>query len=138
MTRPTPLRLVPPRPALLALVGCAVLVVGACTADPEATAPRGGPPTSLSEPGPPASSAADPAADPALAAFYGQAPAWRDCGDDGLQCTEVTVPVDWDAPAAGSIELAVVRAPATDTDARRGSLLVNPGGPGGSGVEYVT
>ena len=133
MTRPAP-----PRHALLALVGCAVLVVGACTSAPEAPAPRGGTPTSLSEPGPPAAVAADPAVDPALSDFYGQAPAWRDCGDDRLQCTEVTVPVDWDAPAAGSIELAVVRAPATDTDARRGSLLVNPGGPGGSGVEYVT
>src|SRR5665647_2952554 len=47
-------------------------------------------------------------------------------------------PLDWDAPDAGSIELALKRAPANGSPAQRiGSLLVNPGGPGASGIDFV-
>lgn len=61
--------------------------------------------------------------------------AWEDCGD-GLECTTLAVPLDYGDLANGDVDLSVVRRPATGTD-RIGSLVVNPGGPGGSGIDYV-
>jgi pimeloyl-ACP methyl ester carboxylesterase len=60
---------------------------------------------------------------------------WRDC--EGGECAELTVPLDYDNPDGPTIEVALVRAPALDPDERIGSLLVNPGGPGASGTEFV-
>ena len=71
-----------------------------------------------------------------LTAFYTQTPDWSDCGD-GFFCAAVEVPLDYDDPGAGSLQLQVNRRPADDPDARIGSLLVNPGGPGSSGLEYA-
>src|SRR5699024_9069641 len=56
--------------------------------------------------------------------------------DDQYQCATLTVPLDHDDPAGQTIEIAVLRSPATSGDAQ-GSLVVNPGGPGGSGVDYA-
>jgi pimeloyl-ACP methyl ester carboxylesterase len=70
-----------------------------------------------------------------LEEVYGQSLAWHGCGD-GMRCTTVKAPVNWDAPADGSIDLAVVRHKAAGTSL--GSLLVNPGGPGGSGFDFVS
>lgn len=70
-----------------------------------------------------------------LGEFYSQQLSWSDC--EGGQCARLTVPIDYENPRDGSIELAVIRVPAEDADARQGSLLVNPGGPGASGVEYA-
>ncbi|TFD91391.1 alpha/beta hydrolase [Cryobacterium serini] len=67
--------------------------------------------------------------------FYSQVLQWDDCGD-GLQCTEASAPLDYSDPAAGDISLALVRQVATGND-RIGSLLVNPGGPGGSGYDFI-
>jgi hypothetical protein len=71
-----------------------------------------------------------------LARFYGQRLSWRDCGG-GFQCGTLQVPLDYAHPAADAIGIAVIRRPATDPAHRRGSLLVNPGGPGGSGIGYA-
>ncbi len=60
---------------------------------------------------------------------------WRSCGTDA-QCSELTVPLDHDRPAARTIELAVVRRLATSGDPL-GVILLNPGGPGASGVEWL-
>lgn len=54
-----------------------------------------------------------------------------------FQCATLTVPLDYANPAGRSIVLAVIRARATDSAYRIGSLITNPGGPGGSGVEFV-
>src|SRR3954447_16746390 len=87
----------------------------------------------VGDPTPPAAGASappgrhDPTTVPAYAAFYGQKPAWSDCGN-GFQCAKVTVPVDWSKPTGGTLQLAVTRKRATGK--RIGSLLVNPGGPG--------
>lgn len=70
-----------------------------------------------------------------LAPYYHQVLRWTGCGD-GLQCTTATAPLDWADPGGQTIELALIRHPATGGDAR-GSLLVNPGGPGGSGVDFI-
>ncbi len=58
---------------------------------------------------------------------------WTKC-DLGFQCGTVTVPVDYDHPSAARLSIAVVRKPATDAAHRIGSLVLNPGGPGLSGV----
>lgn len=75
----------------------------------------------------------DVAAD--LKPFYGQVLKWTGC-DSGMQCTTARAPLDWSDPAAGSIDLALVRQPATSGNPI-GSLLVNPGGPGGSGYDFI-
>jgi pimeloyl-ACP methyl ester carboxylesterase len=62
--------------------------------------------------------------------------AWTDCGG-GFQCGSVTVPLDYAHPTAGTIDIALNRKPATDQANRIGSLLINPGGPGASGVDWV-
>lgn len=68
---------------------------------------------------------------------------WGACADDaaamaGLDCATLAVPVDHDDPDGAMLDLAVARVPATgDPDQRIGSLVVNPGGPGGSGVEFL-
>jgi pimeloyl-ACP methyl ester carboxylesterase len=76
---------------------------------------------------------ADVAAD--LRPFYEQQIDWTDCGA-GFEKATVTAPLDWSDPEAGEIELAIVRQPATGGEPL-GSLLVNPGGPGRSGVDFI-
>jgi pimeloyl-ACP methyl ester carboxylesterase len=61
---------------------------------------------------------------------------WRGCGG-GLDCGTVTVPVDYVHPDGGTIDLALVRHPASDPARRIGTVLANPGGPGASGVRRV-
>ena len=61
---------------------------------------------------------------------------WRSCGG-GFECSTLTVPWDDAAPEGPTVDLALVRAPARDRDRRIGSLVMNPGGPGGSAVEFV-
>jgi pimeloyl-ACP methyl ester carboxylesterase len=61
---------------------------------------------------------------------------WTACGD-GFDCGSLAVPLDDEEPAGRTLDLALVRAPARDPDRRIGSLVVNPGGPGASGVAYV-
>ncbi|WP_454561469.1 alpha/beta hydrolase [Mycobacterium haemophilum] len=51
------------------------------------------------------------------------------------QCATVSVPVDYNNPGGAHAKLAVIRVPATGQ--RIGSLLLNPGGPGGSAVDMV-
>jgi pimeloyl-ACP methyl ester carboxylesterase len=59
---------------------------------------------------------------------------WRPCGE--IQCGEVTVPIDYDAPELGTIRIAINRAPAL-YGVYRGALLINPGGPGVEGKSFV-
>ncbi|MEY2849867.1 MAG: hypothetical protein RI885_2534 [Actinomycetota bacterium] len=62
--------------------------------------------------------------------------AWRPCGESapGFDCATYTVPRDHAQPSGPTVDLALTRLPATDTENRIGSLFLNPGGPGGSGV----
>lgn len=76
------------------------------------------------------------APDPALQEFYDQELTWEEC--DLVVCAELTVPVDYEDPEGGSIEVLVAKFEAEDQENREGSLVVNPGGPGGSGVELAT
>lgn len=70
-----------------------------------------------------------------LEPYYHQVLSWEACGN-GLQCSTAVAPLDWANPGAEDIELALVRQPATSGNPI-GSLLLNPGGPGGSGFEFV-
>lgn len=63
---------------------------------------------------------------------------WAPCEQVATaECGTLRVPVDWSRPWGPTLDLALARRPATDPDARIGSLVVNPGGPGGSGVDFV-
>ncbi|MFD0228431.1 alpha/beta hydrolase [Streptomyces hirsutus] len=73
---------------------------------------------------------------PGLDRFYDQGITWSACeGADlpeDLQCGKITVPVDYAEPDRGTLELALARYPGTGNP--RGSVVLNFGGPGGSGV----
>ena len=61
---------------------------------------------------------------------------WQDCGEP-YRCASAPVPLDWSRPRGTTISLALVKLPATRPGARIGTIFVNPGGPGGSGVDMV-
>ncbi|MFN8080032.1 MAG: alpha/beta hydrolase [Kineosporiaceae bacterium] len=61
---------------------------------------------------------------------------WRACGAP-LQCTRVAVPLDWSHPRGAKISLSLARLPATSKARKLGTIFVNPGGPGASGVEMM-
>src|SRR5262245_19384852 len=58
---------------------------------------------------------------------------WRRCGS--ITCASISVPLDHAHPEGRHIELALGRIPATGK--REGAVLANPGGPGGSGLEFL-
>ncbi len=68
---------------------------------------------------------------------------WGSCAEAGaegagLECATLEVPIDYENPEAGSLELELARKTSTGTGSERiGSLLFNPGGPGGSGIEFL-
>ncbi|MEE1618083.1 alpha/beta hydrolase [Brachybacterium sp. J153] len=149
-----------PRPAarrrrlasLLAVAAAGALVLGGCTrgADPGASDGGGqetGGETATASGGPgltavgasrAADLPADPATDPAYAAYYAQEIEWGECeqaNDPRKECGTLTVPRLWDDPSAGDLEIAVARIPATGDGGK--ALVMNPGGPGASGTDYV-
>jgi pimeloyl-ACP methyl ester carboxylesterase len=69
-----------------------------------------------------------------LARFYDQRLTWHGC-DDGLRCTRLLVPLDYTRPSGRTLHIAVIEQKASGTP--EGSLVVNPGGPGASGVQFV-
>ena len=112
------------RSRLGAVLVAAAVLLGACADD--AVSPN--------DPvGPTSSAPATPVPD-ALARFYDQRPAWKGCGGD-FQCARLTVPVDYAAPTGATIALSLIRLRAEGK--RLGSLVINPGGPGASGVDYA-
>jgi pimeloyl-ACP methyl ester carboxylesterase len=63
---------------------------------------------------------------------------WSVCPEDEtVQCGEMRVPADWANPYGPTTLLTIARRPATDPAHRIGVLLVNPGGPGGSAVNFT-
>ncbi len=76
----------------------------------------------------------DPATRPELSRFYAQTVQWSSC-HGSFQCATVLVPQDWDQPDGATLRLAMLRLRAGGR--RLGSLVINPGGPGASGVEYA-
>ena len=74
-----------------------------------------------------------------LESFYNQTIDWKDCSNETttFQCGTVTVPLDYDHPDGQTITIALKKLPASDGDAEHGSLFLNPGGPGESGIRMV-
>src|SRR5829696_3199073 len=67
---------------------------------------------------------------------------WGSCAAEGpdleaFQCATAVVPLDHDKPKGKQITLALARLPASDPSRKIGSLFLNPGGPGGSGVDFL-
>jgi pimeloyl-ACP methyl ester carboxylesterase len=120
------------RPVLsLAAAMAVTLTVSACVITPNGQ-------SQAKTPSPAQKSAAQvpPTGAETLARFYTQDLAWSDCGPN--QCAKLTVPIDYTHPDGDTLKLAVLKAPAKRPSTRIGSLVVNPGGPGGSGVVYAT
>ena len=118
------------RVAAIACVTALVAVAG-CSSDPEADTPSSAVPSrSTTATGSPSPS------DQALARFYSQKATWKDCRD-GYDCARIDVPLDYADPGGKTIEISVNRRPAGSDSKRIGSLLVNPGGPGASGLDYA-
>ncbi|MGW9595016.1 alpha/beta hydrolase [Streptomyces chartreusis] len=113
-----------------ALVGVAALLASACTSGGSTHHPGSGP----AEAGLAALPRATPAA---LTPYYTQKLTWRSCGVPGFQCATMRAPLDYTKPEAGNTQLAVARKKATGPGKPLGSLLVNPGGPGGSAIGYL-
>lgn len=83
-----------------------------------------------------ASASATASPDPGLQAFYSQKLVWTACGGS-FQCSKLTVPLDYAAPSGTTIKLALLRLRTTNLAGRIGSLVINPGGPGASGVDFA-
>jgi pimeloyl-ACP methyl ester carboxylesterase len=126
------------------VVGVAlVLALAGCGSSSPSGSPSSTPSSTAAGPSAPGTAATDASgaastapSDPALARFYGQRLTWTSCRSKD-QCSWLTVPLDYQHPAGTTIRLALLRVPAADKGERIGSLVVNPGGPGGSGIDYA-
>lgn len=78
---------------------------------------------------------ADPPRGAGLARYARQSLRWQPCGDR-LTCAAVLAPLDYAKPDGTAITLALARREATSR--KLGTLFVNPGGPGGSGISYAS
>lgn len=119
----------------MALSTVAVLGVGCSTSEPTATPENSAAPDSSSS-----ASAVGPIPS-GLETFYTQTLEWESCdryNTDGselgsaVECAMVTVPLDYADPTGTTIEVAISRTKATGE--KIGSILMNPGGPGSSGL----
>lgn len=90
----------------------------------------------------------DPAPDP-MAEYRNQALVWSACDPsifgvdmpswfedlgERLRCADVRVPIDYNNPANGGLTVALSKVAAADAGRRIGALMLNPGGPGGDGL----
>jgi pimeloyl-ACP methyl ester carboxylesterase len=64
---------------------------------------------------------------------------WKKCAAHGTnECARLAVPLNWSDPGGRQLELAIARKRgATTGDAHIGSLIMNPGGPGASGLDLL-
>jgi pimeloyl-ACP methyl ester carboxylesterase len=110
--------------AAVAAAAAALAVAGCTAGSPDA-------------PASPSGSGSGPASSASASAGSGSALRWRPCTQQGAQllCASLRVPLDYRRPDGRKITLALSEVPATAAPARRqGVLLVNPGGPGASGL----
>jgi pimeloyl-ACP methyl ester carboxylesterase len=81
-----------------------------------------------------AAGVSDTATPAALAPFYSQTLEWSGC-QSSLSCTWLTVPLDYADPTGPTIRIRVAKANARGQS--QGAIVVNPGGPGASGLEFA-
>jgi pimeloyl-ACP methyl ester carboxylesterase len=83
---------------------------------------------------------------PEFSEYFNQTVTWQACDPlpdwtayevipPELECAEVQAPLDWSDPATTPIRLAVFRIRTADVERRLGSVFLNYGGPGASGIE---
>src|SRR3954447_14933025 len=106
------------RLTLAAATAVALLVLTACTPDKTQVTPSETPSVA------PTTGGND---------VYAQTLTWKPC--DTLQCATIQVPLNWDNPSGETVDLKINKLPATGK--ATGSLLINPGGPGGSGLDLT-
>lgn len=117
------------------LAAVVALVVSGCVAGKQATPVTGDGPTAAATLPANFDELLPSGLDPAFRTYYAQQVEWESCRGGNLVCTTVSIPVSWRDASLGSASLEVVRSPARGD--RVGSILVNPGGPGGSGIEFI-
>lgn len=67
-------------------------------------------------------------------------PHWFDCSSafgERTECGTVLLPLDYDQPRKATTEVALLKLAVADPARKVGTLFVNPGGPGGSGVQMA-
>lgn len=111
--------------AVFALTGCSAFLDGFAAGLSEATTTAT--PTQSESSSPDGGNRGD------VESFYAQGVTWDACWGQ-FECAEIEAPLDWENPSAGEVTLSMIR---SKVNRPLGSLLVNPGGPGGSGVDYV-
>jgi len=116
------------------MVALALLIAG-CTSSPGSPAAGGTQPVAGSSSVPAATGAAG-SGPTTIAGYYAQKLRWQPC-DQGFQCARLLVPFDYSRPAWRRFSLPVIKLPASDPAHRIGSLVINPGGPGSSGITYA-
>ncbi len=76
--------------------------------------------------------------DPAeLASFYAQRAHWGKCTRGWGDCATVRVPLDYDKPTGATVPISLYLLPAGLPAKRKGTIFINPGGPGGSGIDFA-
>ncbi|WP_456845805.1 alpha/beta hydrolase [Cellulomonas sp. P5_C6] len=113
------------RHRLVALLAVAAVLLAGCVAPKNQAA---GPTPGATSEAPTAEATGD------LSRYYGQQLEWTTCPEG--ECATAQVPLDYADPAGPSIGLALARSKATGGEPL-GSLLLNPGGPGASGVDFL-
>lgn len=123
--------------ALAALAAAAAMTAGCTSAQPGSPGPSGSPrpsaPASVTPFPLPAAPLPEP---PSLAGYYAQRLDWVPC-EGHFECAWLVVPVSYASPDGKRFALPVIRLPAAGPGQRIGALVVNPGGPGGSGLQYA-
>ena len=120
-----------------AVLAAVALLLAGCTAGEDTAGPSGSP----GDLSPAPSGGLDPLPEEIseeLRPYYEQELSWRGCGVPGFQCATLNVPLDYrTVNPSEDLQLAVARARATGPGERIGSLLVNPGGPGASAIDFL-
>jgi pimeloyl-ACP methyl ester carboxylesterase len=116
-----------PRRGFSALVVVLVLTATACASSGSSAAPRRRPAST---------STTTTSAPPSETGYVAPPLGWHDC-EEG-ECATLSVPLDYATPKGRHIDLAVARSSTAASGRRIGSLLVNPGGPGASGLDLAS
>lgn len=112
--------------ALLAVAAASALALGACVVPSTPVRP--------SKPAKPVNAAVDPK----LREYYTQKLQWKPCRERNFECAEMQVPLDYAKPDGSHAQIALKRRESNDPAKRLGTLVMNPGGPGGSGLDSLS
>jgi len=119
---------------LVALIGAMTILLAGCSAQTSNGSNGSAAPSTSAAP----TQSQEPAA-PVPAGFetyYEQEVNWSKCGGGAFSCAQVEAPIDWSDPHSNPTKIAVMMYKARGGNPM-GTLLINPGGPGGSGIDLV-